>query len=157
MIVKLLDYRRFKYSSSSVNIKHFRVIASGTDLNLNYSENIALNFQVIYYIARHRTSFSTARPGPVLLRYHLETHTRSQTPHFMSYPMDMTWILRHQVYFLAKCHIHVKRYIWIYLVYPKLKKLHLVYTWYIFSWHMPCLSMSYPCHKFVRLSCAGRK
>ena len=38
---------------------------------------------------------------------HLETHTRSQTPHFMSYPMDMTWILQHQVYFLAKCHIHV--------------------------------------------------
>ena len=36
-------------------------------------------------------------------RRHLETHTRSQTPHFMSYPMDMTWIL----YFLAKCHIHV--------------------------------------------------
>ena len=60
------------------------------------------------------------------------------------------------------CHIHVisffqKRYIWIYLVYPKLKKLHLVYTWYIFSCHMPCLSMSYPCHKFVRLSCAGSK
>ena len=58
------------------------------------------------------------------------------------------------------CHIHVisdfqKRYIWIYLVYPKLKKLHLVYTWYIFSCHMPCLSMSYPCHKFVRLSCPG--
>ena len=26
---------------------------------------------------------------------HLETHTRSQTPHFM----DMTWILQHQVYF----------------------------------------------------------
>ena len=60
------------------------------------------------------------------------------------------------------CHIHVisvfqKRYIWIYLVYPKLKKLHLVYTWYIFSCHMPCLSMSYPCHKFVRLSCAGQQ
>ena len=57
------------------------------------------------------------------------------------------------------CHIHVisvfqKRYIWIYLVYPKLKKLHLVYTWHIFSCHMPCLSMSYPCHKFVRLFCA---
>ena len=30
---------------------------------------------------------------------HLETHTRSQNPHFMSYPMDMTWILQHQVYF----------------------------------------------------------
>ena len=74
--------------------------------------------------------------------------------------MDMTWILQHQVYFLAKCHIHVisdfqKRCIWIYLVYPKLKKLHLVYTWYIFSCHMPCLSMSYPCHKFVWLSGAG--
>ena len=60
------------------------------------------------------------------------------------------------------CHIHVtsvfqKRYIWIYLVYPKLKKLHLVYTWYIFSRHIPCLSMSYPCHKFVKLSGAGRK
>ena len=58
------------------------------------------------------------------------------------------------------CHIHVisffqKRYIWIYLVYPKLKKLHLVYTWYIFLCHMPCLSMSYPCHKFVRLSGSG--
>ena len=55
------------------------------------------------------------------------------------------------------CHIHVisdfqKRYIWINLVYPKLKKLHLVYTRYIFSCHMPYLSMSYPCHKFVRLS-----
>ena len=23
------------------------------------------------------------------------------------YPMDMTWILQHRVYFLAKCHIHV--------------------------------------------------
>ena len=32
---------------------------------------------------------------------HLETHTRSQTPHFIPYPMDMTWILQHQVYFLA--------------------------------------------------------
>ena len=48
---------------------------------------------------------------------HLETHTRSvaQTPHFIinfyvvshGYVMDMTWILQHQVYFLAKCHIHV--------------------------------------------------
>ena len=36
--------------------------------------------------------------------FHLEPHTRSQNPHFMSYPMDMTWILQHQVYFLAKCH-----------------------------------------------------
>ena len=78
-------------------------------------------------------------------------------------PMDMTWILQHQVYFLAKCHIHIismsylfqKRYIWIYLVYPKLKKLHLVYTWYIFPCHMPCLSMSYPCPKFVRLCGSG--
>ena len=60
------------------------------------------------------------------------------------------------------CHIHVisvfqKRYIWIYLVYPKLKKFHLVYTWYIFSCHIPCLSMSYPCHKFVKLSGAGHQ
>ena len=62
---------------------------------------------------------------------------------------------------MAKCHIHVismsyffsqKRYIWINLAYPKLKKVHLVYTWYIFSCHMPCLSMSYPCHMFVGLS-----
>ena len=56
------------------------------------------------------------------------------------------------------CHIFFqKRYIWIYLVYPKFKKLHLVYTWNIFSCHMPCLSMSYPCHKFVRLSSAGQQ
>ena len=75
----------------------------------------------------------------------------------------MTWILQHQVCLLATCHIHVndvisvfqKRYIWIYLVYPKLKKLHLVYTRYIFLCHMPYLSMSYPCHKFVRLSGSG--
>ena len=58
------------------------------------------------------------------------------------------------------CHIHVisvfqKRYIWIYLLYPKLKKLHLVYSWYIFSCHVPCLSMTYSCHKFVKLSGAG--
>ena len=40
---------------------------------------------------------------------HLETHTCSQTPHFMSYSMDMdmTRILQYQVYLLAKCHIHV--------------------------------------------------
>ena len=47
-----------------------------------------------------------------------------------------------------------------YLVYPKFNKLHLVYTWYIFSCHMPCLSMSYdscPCHKFVRLSGSGQQ
>ena len=97
-----------------------------------------------------------------MMMIRLETHTRSQTPHFMSYPMDMTWILQHQVYFLANvismsypCHIcfFKKRYIWIYLVYSKLKKLFLVYTWYIFSCHM--LSMSYPRHKFVRLSGAG--
>ena len=123
---------------------------------------------------RARAIMMTARPGSGVTEtdsesLHLETHTRSQTPHFMSYPMDMTWKLQHQVYFLAKCHIHVtmsffhvisffqKRNIWMYLVYPKLKKLHLVYTWYIISCHMPCLSMSYPCHKFVRLSCAGRK
>ena len=58
------------------------------------------------------------------------------------------------------CHIHVislfeKRYIWIYLGYPRLKNLHLVCTGYIFSCHMPYLSMSYPCHKFVRLSGSG--
>ena len=39
--------------------------------------------------------------------------------------------------------------------YPRLKQLHSVYTMYIFSCHMPYLSMSYPCHKFVRLSCSG--
>ena len=80
--------------------------------------------------------------------------------------MDMTWILQHQVFLLATCHIHVlsmsypffqKRYIWIYLGYPRLKNLHLVYTRYIFSCHMPYLSMSYPCHKFVRLSCSGQQ
>ena len=58
------------------------------------------------------------------------------------------------------CHIHVislfqKRYIWIHLGYPRLKKLRLEYTRYIFSCHMPYLSMSYPCHKFVKLSGAG--
>ena len=96
---------------------------------------------------------------------HLETHTRSQTPHFMSYPMDMTWILQHRVYFLAQCHIHVismsylffKKDIFLAVDIPKFKKLHLVYTWYISSCHMPCLSMSYPCHKFARLSGAGSK
>ena len=60
------------------------------------------------------------------------------------------------------CYIHVtslfkKRYIWIYLGYPRLKQLHSVYTMYIFSCHMPYLSMSYPCHKFVRLSCSGQQ
>ena len=87
----------------------------------------------------------------------------------MSYPMDMMWTLQHQVYLLAKCHIHVKfmshlffkkdifGYTIIYLVYPKFKKLHLVYTRYIFSCHMPYLSMSYRCHKFVRLSGSGRQ
>ena len=35
--------------------------------------------------------------------------------------------------------------------------MHLVYTRYIFSCHMPYLSMSYPCHKFVRLSCSGQQ
>ena len=60
------------------------------------------------------------------------------------------------------CHINVisvfqKRYIWIYLVYPTLNKLHLVYTWYIFSCHIQCLSMSYLCHKFVKLSGAGQQ
>ena len=81
---------------------------------------------------------------------HLETHTRSQTPRFLSYPMDMTWILQHQVYFLAKCHIHVismaylifKKDIFGYTWYPKLKKLHLVYTSYI-SFHVIC--HAYPC------------
>ena len=107
-------------------------------------------------------------PGWGGFRVHLETHTRSQTPHFMSYPMDMShmaWILQHQVSFgkmSDPCQIHVififqKRYIWIYQVYPKLKKLHLVYAWYIFSCHMPYLSMSYSCHKFVRLSGSGSK
>ena len=37
--------------------------------------------------------------------------------------------------------------------------MHLVYTRYIFSCHMPYLSMSYddsyPYHKFVQLSCSG--
>ena len=64
-----------------------------------------------------------------------------------------------------QCHVYVisvlKKYIFgytvIYLVYPKLKKLHLVYTRYIFSCHMPYLSMSYPCHKFVRLSSSGQQ
>ena len=46
-------------------------------------------------------------------------------------------------------------FFWIYLGYPRLKKLHLVYTGYIFSCHMPYLSMSYPCPKFVRLSGSG--
>ena len=59
---------------------------------------------------------------------HLETHTRSQTPHFMSYPMDMTWILQHQVYFLAKCHIHV-----ISMSYLFFKKDMFGYTWYILN------------------------
>ena len=40
-------------------------------------------------------------------------------------------------------------------VYPKFKKSHLVYTRYIFSCHMPYLSMSYPWHKFAMLSCSG--
>ena len=86
----------------------------------------------------------------------------------MSYLIDMTWILQHQVYLFGKmsypCHIHVisvilKRRIWIYLVYPKSKQLHLVYTRYIISCHMPSwyLSMSYPCHKFVRLSGSGQE
>ena len=43
----------------------------------------------------------------------------------------------------------------IYLVYPKLKKLHLVYTRYILSCHVLYLSMSYPFHNFVRLSGSG--
>ena len=58
------------------------------------------------------------------------------------------------------CHIHVisvfqKRYMWKYPVYLKLKKMHLVYSRYIFSCHMPYLSMTNPCHKFVRLSASG--
>ena len=36
-----------------------------------------------------------------------------------------------------------------------LKKMYLVYTRYIFSCHMPNLSMTYPCHKFVLLSGSG--
>ena len=59
---------------------------------------------------------------------HLETHTRSQTPQFMSYPMDMTWILQYQVYFLAKCHIHV-----ISMSYLFFKKDIFGYTWYILN------------------------
>ena len=35
--------------------------------------------------------------------------------------------------------------------------MHLVYSMYVFSCHMPYLSMSYPCHKFVRLSCSGQQ
>ena len=53
---------------------------------------------------------------------HLETHTRSQTPHFMSYPMDMTT----SGIFLAKCHIHV-----ISMSYLFFKKDIFGYTWYI--------------------------
>ena len=64
----------------------------------------------------------------MLYSIHLETHTRSQTPHFMSYPMDMTWILQHQVYFLAKCHIHV-----ISMLYLFFKKDIFGYTWYILN------------------------
>ena len=64
---------------------------------------------------------------------------------------------------IQMCHIPVisvfqKRYIWINLVCPKLKKC----IWYIpcifFLCHMPCLSISYPpspCHKFVMLSGSG--
>ena len=81
-------------------------------------------------------------------------------------PMDMTWILKHQICLLAKCHIHVISmsylyfkndifgYTWYFLNW---KKCHLVYTRYIFSCQMPYLSMSYPSHKFVRLSGSGSK
>ena len=44
------------------------------------------------------------------------------------YPMDMTWILQHQVYFLAKCHVHV-----ISMSYLFFKKDIFGYTWYILN------------------------
>ena len=79
---------------------------------------------------------------------HLETHTRSQTPHFMSYPMDMIWILQHQVYFLAKCHIHV-----ISMSYLFFKKDIFGYTWYILNeknciWYIPGISFHVICHAY---------
>ena len=46
------------------------------------------------------------------------------TKHFMSYPMDMTWILQHQLYCLAKCHV-------ISMTYLFFKKDIFGYTWYI--------------------------
>ena len=49
-------------------------------------------------------------------------------PPFMSYPMDMTWILQHQVYLLAKCHVRV-----ISMSYLFLKKDIFGYTWYILN------------------------
>ena len=49
-------------------------------------------------------------------------------PPFYVYPMDMTWILQHQVYFLAKCHIHV-----ISMSYLFFKKDIFGYTWYILN------------------------
>ena len=55
-------------------------------------------------------------------------------------------------YLIFKKDILVFGYTWYIL---NFKKMHLVYTWYIFSCHVPCLCMSYPCHKFVRLSDAG--
>ena len=85
---------------------------------------------------------------------HLETHTRSQTPHFMSHPMDMTWILQHQVYFLAKWHIHVisMSYLFskkIYLDIPgisRIKKIafgiYLVYLFMSYAMPIRVLSMS---------------
>ena len=53
-----------------------------------------------------------------------------QNPHCMSYPMDMTWILQQQVYFLAKRHIHV-----ISMSYLLFKKDIFGYTWYILLLH----------------------
>ena len=83
---------------------------------------------------------------------HLETHTRSQTSHFMSYSMDMshmTWIWHgyyNTRYRLANvlsmsypCHIPFsKKYIWIYLVYPKKKCI----------WYMPGISFHVICHTY---------
>ena len=89
---------------------------------------------------------------------HLETHNRSQTPHLMSYLMDMTWILQHQVYLLAlayPCHIHVisvvqKRYTWIYLIYPKQKDC----IWYIQGISFHVMRHTYPC-PFPVISLSG--
>ena len=99
-----------------------------------------------------RAAASAASGGAVPVPGHLETHTRNPftplpPPHFMSYPLDMTWILPPQVYFSATCHIHVismsylfqKRYIWIYLVYPKLK---------ICIWRIPGISFHVICHAY---------
>ena len=41
----------------------------------------------VYFLETHTRDCQWAQADSVT---HLETHTRSQTPHFMSYPMDMT-------------------------------------------------------------------